>query len=195
MFGTATETTDGTALPLLAQAHSYCSTVACTSTFLLLYCCLHKYISNHFELSNANPLHCLLPFNLYIELSCRHLQSTVKEFNLAFVNEDSLYERFSSAQNVGNMAKAGSIEHTWVSMFSDLRNKETDVPNLNKILSPSSSAHTENAQTLSLNSWLKVSPYCMYLAYIENSDSCLNTCFISLTLLENNSLNKPYMIS
>jgi hypothetical protein len=52
----------------------------------------------------------LLPFNLNTELSFRHLQIIVKEFNLDLVNEDSLYEKFSSAKNVMNMIKTGLIE-------------------------------------------------------------------------------------
>jgi hypothetical protein len=33
------------------------------------------------------------------------LQTIVKEFNLDFVNEDSLYEEFSSAKSVVNVVK------------------------------------------------------------------------------------------
>jgi hypothetical protein len=51
------------------------------------------------------------------------LQTIVKEFDLDFVNEDILYEEFSSAEIVVNVVKTGSIERSWVSIFSNLRNK------------------------------------------------------------------------
>jgi hypothetical protein len=100
--------------------------------FVQLYCCLHKHISKNFELPNANPVHSLLPLNLNAELSFRHLQTNGKEFNLDYVNEDSLYEEFSSAKPVVNVVKTGSIEQRWINIFSYLRNKQIDVPTLIK---------------------------------------------------------------
>jgi hypothetical protein len=61
------------------------------------------------------------------------LQTTVKKINPDFVNEHSLYEEFCSAKCVVNVVKTGSIERSWASISIDLRNKQIDVPNLNKI--------------------------------------------------------------
>lgn len=149
-FGTATEKILNCLNPPLQKC--------ARDDFVNFYCCLHKYISKNFELSNANPVHCLLPLNLNTELSFRHFQTIVKEFNLDFVNEDSLYEEFSSAKSVLNVVKTGHIEQSWVNIFSDLRNKQIDVPNLIKILGfvlsiPGSNAHTERVFSLMSNKW------------------------------------------
>jgi hypothetical protein len=122
--------------------------------FVNFYCCLHKFISRNFELSNANPVHCLLPLNLNTELSFRHFQTV----DLDFVNEDILYEELSSAESVVNVIKTGSIERSWVNIFSDLRNKQTDLPNRNKIWGlvlsiPGPNAHTERVLSLMSNKW------------------------------------------
>jgi hypothetical protein len=92
-------------------------------------------VLENFELSNSNPVHCILPLNSNTELSFRHLQIIVKEFNLDFVNKSNLYETFSSSDNVVNILITGIIEQSWVNIFSDLRNKEIDVPDFSKNLS------------------------------------------------------------
>jgi hypothetical protein len=125
IFGTATEKMLNCKNPPLKKC--------ATDDSVNFYCCLHKYVSKNFELSTANPVHCLLPLNLNTQLSFRHLQTTVNEFNLHFVNKDSLHEEFSNAKCVVNVAKTGNIKQSWVNIFSDLRTKQTDVPNLNKI--------------------------------------------------------------
>ena len=56
------------------------------------------------------------------------------------------------------MVKTGRIEQSWVNIFSDLRNKQIDVPNLIKILGfvlsiPGSNAHTERIFSLMSNKW------------------------------------------
>jgi hypothetical protein len=62
------------------------------------------------------------------------LKAIVKELNIEFRYEDSLYEEFPSTRNVLNVVKTESIKHSWVSIFGDLRNNQIDVLNLNKIL-------------------------------------------------------------
>jgi hypothetical protein len=54
------------------------------------------------------------------------------------------------------VAKTGRIEQNWANIFSDLRNKQIDVQNLNQILSfdlsiPGSSALTERVFSLISN--------------------------------------------
>jgi hypothetical protein len=56
------------------------------------------------------------------------LQTIVKEFYLDFVNEGS------TTKCVVNVVKTGSAEQSWVNIFTDLRNKQIDVPNLSKML-------------------------------------------------------------
>jgi hypothetical protein len=57
-------------------------------------------------------------------------------------------KEFSGAKSVVNVVKTGSIEQSWVNIFSDLRIKQIYVPNLIKILGfvlsiPGSNSHTE----------------------------------------------------
>jgi hypothetical protein len=65
-------------------------------------------------------------------------------------------KEFSSAKSVGNVVKTGSIEQSWVNIFSDLRNKQIYMPNLIKILDfvlsvPGSNALTERVFSLMSN--------------------------------------------
>jgi hypothetical protein len=72
--------------------------------FVNSFCCLRKYIYGNFELSNANPVHCLLPLNLTL-ICFRHLQAIAKQIDLDFVNMESQCEAFSSTKCVVNMVR------------------------------------------------------------------------------------------
>jgi hypothetical protein len=58
-------------------------------------------------LPNAHPVHCLLQLNLNAELSFRHLQTVVKEFNF-----DSVNEELCGTQSVVNAVKTRSTEQS-----------------------------------------------------------------------------------
>jgi hypothetical protein len=89
-----------------------------------------------------------LPLNLNIELSFRHFQTIVKEFKFYFVKEDRLHEELSSTKCVVNVLKTGNTEQSRVNISSDVRNKQMDVPNLNKILGFVLSIPGSNAQLI-----------------------------------------------
>lgn len=103
-------------------------------SFRNFFCGLQKYISKNFDLSSTNPVNCLLPLNINAELSFGLLQIIAKECNFDYGNEDCLYEEFSNATSLVKIVKTGRIKQSCVNSYSDLKNKQIDVPKLNKIL-------------------------------------------------------------
>jgi hypothetical protein len=65
---------------------------------------------------------------------------------------------FIVQKSVVNVLWTRSIEQNWANIFSDLRDKQIDIPNFNKILGivlnfPGSNAHTEKILSLMSNKW------------------------------------------
>jgi hypothetical protein len=59
-----------------------------------------------------------------------------------------VYEEFSREERVMNVVVTGSIDKSWVNVFTDLTNKQPDVLNI-----PGSNARNETVLLLMSNKW------------------------------------------